>query len=244
MIQMQTYLKVADNTGAKELMCIRVLGGTRRRYANIGDVVVASVKKATPGGVVKKGDVVKAVIVRSAKGLRREDGTYIRFDENAAVIIKEDKNPKGTRIFGPVARELRDKDYMKILSLAPEVLYFGGVIMSKVHVKTGDTVVLLTGKDIYQYKDVTDKSKGRLEGKVVAVSPKEGKVIVEGFNKITKHVKPTRMGQSGGIVETEGALYASKVQLVCPKCGKPTRIAHKITDGKKVRVCKKCGAEL
>ena len=103
-------------------MCIRVLGGTRRRYANIGDVVVASVKKATPGGVVKKGDVVKAVVVRSVKGVRRDDGTYIRFDENAAVIIKEDKNPKGTRIFGPVARELRDKDYMKILSLAPEVL--------------------------------------------------------------------------------------------------------------------------
>ena len=122
MIQMQSYMKVADNTGAKELMCIRVLGGTRRRYANIGDVVVASAKKATPGGVVKKGDVVKAVIVRSKKGLRREDGTYIRFDENAAVIIREDKNPKGTRIFGPVARELREKDYMKILSLAPEVL--------------------------------------------------------------------------------------------------------------------------
>ncbi len=122
MIQMQSMLKVADNTGAKELMCIRVLGGTRRKYANIGDVVVASVKKATPGGVVKKGDVVKCVIVRSAKGLRRADGTYIRFDENAAVIIKEDKNPRGTRIFGPVARELRDKDYMKILSLAPEVL--------------------------------------------------------------------------------------------------------------------------
>ena len=122
MIQMQSYMKVADNTGAKELMCIRVLGGTRRRYANIGDVVVASVKKATPGGVVKKGDVVKAVIVRSKKGLRREDGTNISFDENAAVIIREDKNPKGTRIFGPVARELREKDYMKILSLAPEVL--------------------------------------------------------------------------------------------------------------------------
>ena len=122
MIQMQTLLKVADNTGAKELMCIRVLGGTRRRYANIGDVIVASVKKATPGGVVKKGDVVKAVVVRSAQGLRRDDGTYIRFDENAAVIIKEDKNPRGTRIFGPVARELRDRDYMKILSLAPEVL--------------------------------------------------------------------------------------------------------------------------
>ena len=110
MIQMQTRMKVADNTGAKELMCIRVLGGTRRKYANIGDVVVASVKKASPGGTVKKGDVVKAVIVRSATGIRRDDGTYIRFDENAAVIIKEDKNPRGTRIFGPVARELRDKD--------------------------------------------------------------------------------------------------------------------------------------
>ncbi len=122
MIQQQSYLKVADNTGAKELMCIRVLGGSKRRYANIGDVVVASVKKATPGGTVKKGDVVKAVIVRSVRGLRRDDGTYIRFDENAAVIIKEDKNPRGTRIFGPVARELREKDYSKILSLAPEVL--------------------------------------------------------------------------------------------------------------------------
>ena len=122
MIQQQTYLKVADNTGAKELMCIRVLGGSGRRYANIGDVVVASVKKATPGGTVKKGDVVKAVVVRSCKGLRRNDGSYIRFDENAAVIIRDDKTPKGTRIFGPVARELREKDYMKILSLAPEVL--------------------------------------------------------------------------------------------------------------------------
>ena len=122
MIQQQTYLKVADNTGAKEIMCIRVLGGTGRRYANIGDVIVASVKKAAPGGVVKKGDVVKAVVVRTASGVRREDGTYIRFDENAAVIIKEDKNPKGTRIFGPVARELREKDFLKILSLAPEVL--------------------------------------------------------------------------------------------------------------------------
>lgn len=122
MVQQQTYLKVADNTGAKEIMCIRVLGGTGRRYANIGDVVVASVKKAAPGGTVEKGDVVKAVVVRTAKGVRRDDGTYIRFDENAAVLIKEDKNPRGTRIFGPVARELRDKDYLKILSLAPEVL--------------------------------------------------------------------------------------------------------------------------
>jgi large subunit ribosomal protein L14 len=121
-IQQQTYLNVADNTGAKQLMCIRVLGGTGRRYANIGDVIVASVKKAAPGGTVKKGDVVKAVVVRTASGVRREDGTYIRFDENAAVLIKDDKNPTGTRIFGPVARELRDRDYVKILSLAPEVL--------------------------------------------------------------------------------------------------------------------------
>ena len=122
MIQQESRLKVADNTGAKELLCIRVMGGSVRRYANIGDIIVATVKDATPGGVVKKGDVVRAVVVRSAKGVRRDDGTYIRFDENAAVIIKEDKNPRGTRIFGPVARELRDKDYMKILSLAPEVL--------------------------------------------------------------------------------------------------------------------------
>ena len=122
MIQQQTLLNVGDNTGAKEIMCIRVLGGSYRKYANIGDIIVAAVKSASPGGVVKKGDVVKAVVVRSKKGLRRGDGSYIRFDENAAVIIKEDKTPKGTRIFGPVARELREKDFMKIISLAPEVL--------------------------------------------------------------------------------------------------------------------------
>ena len=122
MIQQQTILKVADNTGAKKLMCIRVLGGHHRKWGNIGDVIVASVKKAAPNSAVKKGDVVKAVIVRSKRGLRREDGSYIRFDENAAVLIKDDKTPRGTRIFGPVARELRDQEYMKILSLAPEVL--------------------------------------------------------------------------------------------------------------------------
>ena len=122
MIQEETYLKVADNTGAKEIKTIRILGGSKRKYGNIGDVVVASVRKAAPGGQVKKGDVVKAVIVRSCRGTRRADGTYVRFDENAAVLINEDKSPKGTRIFGPVARELRDKEYMKILSLAPEVI--------------------------------------------------------------------------------------------------------------------------
>lgn len=122
MIQQQTLLKVADNTGAKEVMCIRVMGGSKKRYAAVGDEIICSVKKATPGGVVKKGDVVKAVVVRSAKGVRRPDGSYIRFDENAAVVIKDDKTPRGTRIFGPVARELREKDFMKIISLAPEVL--------------------------------------------------------------------------------------------------------------------------
>ena len=122
MIQQESYLKVADNTGAKEIKTIRVLGGSKRKYGNIGDVVVASVRKAQPGGTVKKGEVVKAVIVRSARGVRRADGSYVRFDDNAAVLIKDDKNPRGTRIFGPVARELRDKDYIKILSLAPEVL--------------------------------------------------------------------------------------------------------------------------
>ena len=122
MLQQESYLKVADNTGAKEIKCIRVLGGSKRKYGNIGDVIVASVRKAAPNGTVKKGEVVKAVIVRTKRGVRRNDGTYVRFDENAAVLIKEDKNPKGTRIFGPGARELRDKDYMKILSLAPEVI--------------------------------------------------------------------------------------------------------------------------
>ena len=122
MIQQESYLKVADNTGAKEIHCIRVLGGSKRKFGNIGDVIVASVRKAAPGGTVKKGEVVKAVIVRTKRGVRREDGSYVRFDENAAVIIKEDKNPKGTRIFGPVARELREKDFVKILSLAPEVI--------------------------------------------------------------------------------------------------------------------------
>ena len=122
MIQQESYLKVADNTGAKEIKCIRVLGGSKRKFGNIGDVIVASVRKATPGGTVKKGEVVRAVIVRTCKGVRRADGTYVRFDENAAVLIKDDKNPRGTRIFGLVARELRDKEYMKILSLAPEVI--------------------------------------------------------------------------------------------------------------------------
>ena len=164
MIQEESYLKVAANTGAKEIHTIRVLGGSKRKYGNIGDVIVASVRKAAPGGTVKKGDVVKAVIVRSKRGVRREDGTYVRFDENAAVIIKEDKNPKGTRIFGPVARELREKDYMKILSLAPEVIYWRTEGMN---IKKNDTVIVLSGKD-----------KG-VKGKGLVAMPAENMGIVE-----------------------------------------------------------------
>ena len=202
MIQQETFLKVADNTGAKEIKCIRVLGGSTRKYGNIGDVIVASVRKAAPGGTVKKGEVVKAVIVRSAKGVRRNDGTYVRFDDNAAVLIKDDKNPRGTRIFGPVARELRD------------------------------TVVVLSGKD-----------RGK-QGKVLGTVPADGKVVVEGINMVTCHVKPRKQGEQGGIVKREAALAACKVQVVCPKCSKATRVAHKVENGKKTRVCKKCGAEL
>ena len=167
MIQQESRLKVADNTGAKEILCIRVMGGSTRRYAQIGDVIVATVKDATPGGVVKKGDVVKAVVVRSVKGARRKDGSYIKFDENAAVIIKDDKTPRGTRIFGPVARELREKQFMKIVSLAPEVLQ-EVTGMATLKIKKGDTVKVIAGKD-----------NGK-EGKVLSVDAKNHKVIVEG----------------------------------------------------------------
>ena len=163
MIQQESRLKVADNTGAKELLCIRVLGGSTRRYANIGDVIVATVKDATPGGVVKKGDVVKAVVVRSVKGARRKDGSYIRFDENAAVIIKDDLNPRGTRIFGPVARELREKHFMKIVSLSSGSTVRRCLRMSTMKIKKGDMVKVIAGKD-------KDK-----EGKVIAVDKKDGK---------------------------------------------------------------------
>ena len=221
MIQQETRLKVADNTGAKEILCIRVMGGSTRRYANIGDVIVASVKDATPGGVVKKGDVVKAVVVRTVKGVRRKDGSYIKFDENAAVIIKDDKTPRGTRIFGPVARELREKQFMKIVSLAPEVLY-GGNLMASLKIKKGDTVKVIAGKD-------KDK-----EGKVLSV--KDGKVIVEGVNMITKHAKPSMANQQGGIINKEAPIDASNVMLI--HNGKAVRVGFKVEDGKKVRVAK------
>ena len=232
MIQEESYLKVADNTGAKEIKTIRVLGGSSRKFGNIGDVIVASVRKAQPGGTVKKGEVVKAVIVRTSRGVRRPDGSYVRFDDNAAVLIKEDKNPRGTRIFGPVARELRDKDYMKILSLAPEVLEGRIMSMNKMSIKKDDLVVVLSGKD-----------KGK-QGKVLEVMPKSSKVIVEKVNMVSRHTKPRKQGEQGGILQKEAPIYACKVQKVCPKCNKPTRIGHKVEGDKKVRICKKCGAEI
>ena len=217
MIQQESYLKVADNTGAKEIKCIRVLGGSKRKYASIGDVIVASVRKAAPGGSVKKGDVVKAVVVRTAKPVRRADGTYVRFDENAAVLINgEDKNPRGTRLHeDPVSGS---RSYLRRAQ--------------NMNIKKDDKVVVLSGKN-----------KGK-EGKVLSADPKGGKVIVEGVNVATKHQKPKNQQDQGGIIKTETPIYACKVMVVCPKCGKPTRVAHKITDGKKARICKKCGAEL
>ena len=226
MIQQESRLKVADNTGAKELLCIRVLGGSTRRYASIGDVIIASVKDATPGGVVKKGDVVKAVVVRTVNSTRRKDGSYIRFDENAAVIIKDDKTPRGTRIFGPVARELRDKQFMRIVSLAPEVLS-GGQDMSMLKIKKGDTVKVIAGKD-------KDK-----EGKVLSVNQKDGKVVVEGVNMLTKHTKPSAANANGGIIHQEGAIDISNVMYVHK--GTATRVGVKMDGDKKVRYAKSTG---
>ena len=221
MVQQETRLKVADNTGAKELLCIRVMGGSTRRYANIGDIIVASVKDATPGGVVKKGDVVKAVVVRTVKGARRKDGSYIKFDENAAVIIKDDKNPRGTRIFGPVAREL----YENCFTCSGSII--GGCHMSTVKIKKGDTVKVIAG---------ADKDK---EGKVIAVNHKNNTVLVEGVNMITKHTKPSMANQNGGIVHQEAPIHISNVMYV--KNGKTTRIGFKVENGKKVRVAKATG---
>ena len=234
MIQQQTILNVADNTGAKRIMCIQVMGGSYRKFGNIGDVIVASVKDASPGGVVKKGDVVKAVIVRSKKGIRRQDGSYIRFDENAAVVIKDDKTPRGTRIFGPVARELREKDFMKIVSLAPEVLSEGGTQhMAKLQIKKGDTVVVISGKD-----------KGK-QGTVIATEPKKERVFVEGVNTVKRHTKPSQANPQGGIVTKEAGIHVSNVMVVDPETKTATRIKKvEGKDGKFVRATVKSGTVL
>ena len=227
MIQQETRLRVADNSGAREVLCIKVLGGSRRRYASIGDVFVATVKDAIPGAKVRKGDVVRCVVVRTRKEKRRPDGSYIRFDENAAVVLDENNQPRGTRIFGPVGRELREKRFMRIVSLAPEVS-----VMAKI--RKGDRVVVLSGKD-----------RGR-EGVVSAVFPAKGTLLVDGVNVVRKHRKPNQAGvMQGGIIDKDMPIPISRVAIISPEDGKPTRVGYRITpDGEKVRVCRRTGADI
>ena len=238
MIQMRSILDVADNSGARKIAVINPIGGSTGRYARLGDIVTASVKEATPESNVKKGQVVKAVIVRTVKEQRRRDGTYIRFDRNAAVLINDQNEPIGTRVFGPVARELRERRFMKIISLAPEVLVDAcersSSTMSRLAtpIRKNDSVLVITGKD-----------RGK-RGRVLKVLPGDGKIrlIVEGVNMIKRHTKANPGKQvKGGIVAREASLHASNVQLVCPECGVQTRIGHKLLgDGRKVRICRKC----
>ena len=234
MIQQESRLKVADNSGAREVLCIKVLGGTRRRYAGIGDIFVATVKDAVPGAAVKKGDVVKCVVVRTKKERRRPDGSYIRFDENAAVLINDQMQPRGTRIFGPVGRELRDRQIH-----AHRVARAGGVVsMSskvKMKLKKGDHVQVIQGKDIGK------------RGEVAHVYPERNKVIVEsseGINVAKKHQKPTKATMQGGIQDKAMPIHVSNLMLVCGKDG-PVQVGYRIDpNGDKHRVCRKCGAEL
>ena len=230
MIQQETRLQVADNSGAKEVLCIRVLGGTHHRYATVGDQIVVAIKSALPGGDAKKGSVSKAVVVRTKKEIRRPDGSYIRFDDNACVLLNNAGELRGTRIFGPVARELRE-NYMKIVSLAPEVLK-SLRIMKKLHIKKGDTVYVNAGND-----------KGKT-GKVLTVIPAKDRVIVEGVNVVSKHTKPNAKQPQGGIVKQEAGIHVSNVQLIDPAQNKPTRVGYKFVDGKKVRYAKKSGEEI
>jgi len=236
MIQQETYLTVADNSGAKRLQCIRVLG-SNRRYAHVGDVIVASVKDALPNMGVKKSEVVKAVIVRTKATLRRNTGNSIRFDDNAAVLINEDKNPKGTRVFGPVARELRDKNYTKIVSLAPEVIWMldslkqkKNFLRIKMRIKTGDLVKVINGKE-----------KGKT-GEVLKTIPLENRVVVKGINLRTKHVKPTQEGETGRILTEEASLHASNVMFFSKEKNLTSKIEYFIDkEGVKKRRLKKTG---
>ena len=231
MIQMRSILDVADNSGARKIAVINPIGGSTGRYARLGDIVTASVKEATPEGTVKKGQVVKAVIVRTVKEQRRRDGSYIRFDRNAAVLINDKNEPIGTRVFGPVARELRERRFMKIISLAPEVSVDGLMSRLATPIRKNDNVLVITGKD-----------RGK-RGRVLKVRARtKNRLIVEGVNMIKRHTKPNPgKNVKGGIVEREASLHASNVQLVCPECGAQTRVGHKILgDGRKVRICRKC----
>ncbi len=235
MIQQESRLKVADNSGARELLCIRVKGGSHRRYASVGDVITATVKQASPQGGVRKGEVVQAVVVRTRKPLGRPDGTYISFDENAAVLIDPaSNNPRGTRIFGPVARELRDRNFMKIISLAPEVR----LMAKSMRIRTDDQVVVMSGKDAGK------------TGRVVRTEPKKRRVYVEGLNLVKRHERPRSQGdlknaQAGGIIEKEGPIDASNVMLLDPKGNKPTRVGVRRDEGgKRVRYAKRSGAAI
>ena len=211
MIQMQTNLDVADNSGARQVQCIKVLGGSKRMHASVGDIIIVSVKDAMPKGRVKKGDVQRAVIVRTASDIRRKDGSVIRFDSNAAVLVNKDGEPIGTRIFGPVTRELRA----------------GGFVMSKMKIKKGDKVIVIAGDD-----------KGKT-GEVLKAMPKEGKVVVQGVNLVKRHTKPSQTNP-GGIVTKEAAIQVSNVAAVTAE-GKPSKVGYKVVDGVKKRVARKSG---
>ena len=233
MIQNESRLRVADNSGAREILVIRVKGGSRRRYAGVGDVVTATVKQATPQGGVRKGEVVSAVVVRTKKSYGREDGTYIGFDENAAVLIDNQNNPRGTRIFGPVARELRDRNFMKIVSLAPEVLS-----AMPARIKSGDEVVVISGKD-----------RGK-RGKVLRVEPRRNRLYVEGLNMIKRHQRPQQVAgaqraeQVGGVIEREGPIHISNVMMADPRDGKPTRVRIEREGEQRYRVTARSGTRI
>ena len=231
MIQQETRLRVADNSGAREILCIRVKGGHHRRYASVGDVITATVKQATPRAGVRKGEVVQAVVVRTKKQLGRSDGTYIAFDENAAVLIDPQRNPRGTRIFGPVARELRERNFMKIVSLAPEV----SVMAKSMKIRKGDTVLVTGGKD-----------RGKT-GRVLRTEPAKRRVYVEGMNIVKRHQRPrsikdTQKGaEAGGIIEKEGPIHVSNVMILDPGDNKPTRVGVRVSGDKRERYAKRTG---
>jgi large subunit ribosomal protein L14 len=230
MIQMQTSLEVADNSGARRVEMIMPIGGSTGKIASLGDRIKVTVKEASPDGTIKKGTVQDAVIVRTRKEVRRADGTYVRFDQNAAVLIKEDGTPIGTRVFGPVARELRDKNFMKIVSLAPEViLVMAGTKRAKI--KKNDQVAVIAGRD-----------KGR-RGRVLEVNPTKGKIRVEGIGMIKRHQKANpQANRGGGIVDKESFIDISNVQLIDPQSGKPSRVKYLVeSDGSKTRVAASSG---
>ena len=226
MIQTQTILEIADNSGARKVMCIKVLGGSKRRYARVGDIIKVAIKEAIPTGRVKKGQVAEAVVVRTKKDIKREDGSSIRFDDNAAVLVNTQKQPIGTRIFGPVTRELRSEKFMKIISLAPEVLWMN-------RLKKGDQVYIISGKD---------------KGKTGTVNrlTQDDKVLVDGINLVKKNVKPNpNKNETGGIIEKEMPLHVSKVMLFNPNTKKPDRVGFMtLKNNKKVRIYKSTGEQV